>query len=97
MDPYRIARKAAEYKPIGRPKRKWEDDFWRFLYDRNRSHGLPWCWWWYSGLQHYKFMLLSTNTLDEHSWLHGVTSKKSTIQTFEDILSSHQAHTFQVN
>jgi hypothetical protein len=27
MDPYRIARKAAEYKPIGRPKRKWEDDF----------------------------------------------------------------------
>jgi hypothetical protein len=32
MDPYRIAHKAAEYKPIehrdvGRPKRRWEDDF----------------------------------------------------------------------
>jgi hypothetical protein len=32
MDPYRTARKAVEYKPIGhrdvgRPKRRWEDDF----------------------------------------------------------------------
>jgi hypothetical protein len=32
MDPYRIVRKAVEYKPtghrnVGRPKRRWEDDF----------------------------------------------------------------------
>jgi hypothetical protein len=32
MDPYRIVRKAVEYNPIGhrdvgRPKRRWEDDF----------------------------------------------------------------------
>jgi hypothetical protein len=32
MDPYRIARNAVEYKPIGhrdirRPKTRWEDDF----------------------------------------------------------------------
>jgi hypothetical protein len=32
MDPCRIARKTVEYKPIGhrdvgRPKRRWEDDF----------------------------------------------------------------------
>jgi hypothetical protein len=32
LDPYRIARKAVEYKPIehrdrGHPKRRWEDDF----------------------------------------------------------------------
>jgi hypothetical protein len=32
MDPYRIARKAVEYRPsrhrdVGRPKRSWEDDF----------------------------------------------------------------------
>jgi hypothetical protein len=49
MDPYRIARKADEYKcighnkDVGRPKIRWEDDFWRFLHDRNRSYGLPWC------------------------------------------------------
>jgi hypothetical protein len=32
MDPYKIFRKAVEYKPLGhrdvkRPKRRWEDDF----------------------------------------------------------------------
>jgi hypothetical protein len=40
MDPYRIACEAVEYKH-GHPKRRWEDDFLRFLYDRNRSYGLP--------------------------------------------------------
>jgi hypothetical protein len=46
MDPYRIAGKAVEYKPtghrdVGRPKRRWEDDFLRFLCDQNRDYGLP--------------------------------------------------------
>jgi hypothetical protein len=45
MDPYRIACKAVEYKPIGRrgagrPKRRWEDDLGGFLYEWNRYYGL---------------------------------------------------------
>jgi hypothetical protein len=44
MGPYIIVHKAAEYKPtghrdIGRSTRRWEDDFRRFLYDRNRPYG----------------------------------------------------------
>jgi hypothetical protein len=46
MDSYRIVCKAVEYKPIGhgdfgRLRRRWEDEFQRFLCDWNRSYGLP--------------------------------------------------------
>jgi hypothetical protein len=33
------------HRDIGHPQRRWDDDFLRFLYNRNRSYGLPWCWW----------------------------------------------------
>jgi hypothetical protein len=34
------------HRDVGRPKRRWEVDFWRFRYDRNRSYGSPWWWRW---------------------------------------------------